>query len=143
MPANPRVHRARAVLIDLTELPAEDAGLIAVRVAELQIRAHLSIEEINEMFDRQTVDATKRARSIERRKQNAAAFREQMLPVVRRLRASGITGLGTIAAVLNAEGYRPRFAARWTSSLVYHLVRADPMTPIPDHEEGDSHDAGQ
>jgi hypothetical protein len=55
-------------------------------------------------------------------RRNADAFAANVLPVVRQIQAAGVTGLASIAKVLNDRGIRTARGGAWHNSTVRNLL---------------------
>jgi len=71
---------------------------------------------------KETLDAA-RAISASVNHEKAETFAANVLPVVRELQASGVTGHREIAAALNARGVRTARGGRWYHSTVGNLLK--------------------
>jgi DNA invertase Pin-like site-specific DNA recombinase len=66
--------------------------------------------------------AEAQAKSVAANKAGADAFAANVLPIVRQIEASGITGARAIAAALNARGVRTARGGAWHDSTVRNLL---------------------
>ena len=55
--------------------------------------------------------------------EDALCFAENVLPIIERIRASGITSMRGIAAVLDARGVRTARGGKWKAMQVGAVIR--------------------
>lgn len=94
-------------------------NLDAKALSELRDHAHRVIATLDTNAEEKLAYA--RMRSAESRRARAIERRDEIVPIIRRMRGEGAS-FTTIAEYLDEHGFKPKRAAKWNASSVRYLL---------------------